>query len=71
MLSTENYLSLENINSLEFNVNLALAIMGKKNKNYSAAIEMLVSSIQIIREHCNYVDKFTIALQGSVPMKNI
>ena len=71
MLSTENYLSLENINSLEFNVNLALTIMGKKNKNYSAAIEMLVSSIQIIREHCNYVDKFTIALQGSVPMKNI
>ena len=34
MLSTENYLSLEDINYIDFNVNIALTLMGKKNKNY-------------------------------------
>ena len=70
-LNVEEYLSFEDINTLTFNINLALTLMEKTNKNYGAAINSLVSSVKKLRETCGYQNEFVIALQGSFPMKDI
>lgn len=68
MLSVEDYLSLDVINDLDREINMALTIMGKPNKNYGLSITFLKNSLETIRKECGYTNDFSISIFGSVPM---
>lgn len=71
ILNIEDYLSLDKINSLCFNISLSLALMEKKNKNYSVAINLITDMTKEIRKECNYTGNIKIALMGSIPSSSL
>lgn len=63
ILSAENYLTLEKIDSITFNVILALVLMAKENKNYAVAISSIIQATQDIRNECGYTNNIEIAIK--------
>lgn len=71
MINRMGYMTLDEINTLQFNVVTAIGLMNKPEKNYGACITMLLSSYEIIRSKCMSTDGMTVVLQGSVSMSEL
>lgn len=65
MMNQIGYISLDDIESLRFNILCAIGIMRKPQKNYGVAVKLLLTAYNTIRETGNYSDELTISLQGS------
>lgn len=70
-LNAEDYLSLEEIDNLYFQITLAISLMYKPNKNYKLAVDSLVSAYKTICKTGNYTDEITIGLHGTIKMNEI
>lgn len=64
MLNQIGYISLEEVESLENNVNMAQYIMLHPQKNYGVAVKLLLIAYEKILEIGNYSNEMTISLQG-------
>ena len=65
-LHNENYISLNDTDSLYFCISLALRIMAKPKKNYDLAIMQIITASNKIREIGNYDEEIRIGLHGSI-----
>lgn len=71
ILDIENYLSLDKINSIYFNIGISLEIMRKNDKNYSLAIDLIINAAQDIRTECGFSGNIKVALMGTIPSNSI
>ena len=70
-LDAEDYMSLDEIESMCFQISLGVSLMCKANKNYGAAIQSIVSAYKAICKAGNYTDKINIGLHGTIRMTEI
>lgn len=70
-LDAEDYMSLDEIESMCFQISLGVSLMCKANKNYGAAIQSIVSAYKAICKVGNYTDKINIGLHGTIRMTEI
>lgn len=70
-LDAEDYMSLKEIESVEFQISLGVSLMCKPNKNYGAAIQLLLSAYKTICKAGNYTDEISIRLHGTISMTEI
>ena len=70
-LDTEGYMTLEESEKLAFDVSFIVAIMGKPQKNYKAAISSLITIAKLVRSIGNYNDSIRLGLHGSFAMNEI
>ena len=70
-LDAEDYMSLDEIESMCFQISLGVSLMCKANKNYGTAIQSIVSAYKAICKVGNYTDKINIGLHGTIRMTEI
>lgn len=70
-LHITDYLSMDKIDSLLFNISLGIEIMNLPAKNYSAAINSLIAASKVIKDAGQYKDTIRIGLYGSIQMNEI
>lgn len=70
-LNKENYLAIDKIDSLLFNISFAIELFALPNKNYSIAINELLGAARIVREVGQYIDDIHIRLHGSVSINEL
>lgn len=70
-LDAEDYMSLDEIESMCFQISLGVSLMCKANKNYGAAIQSIVSAYKAICKAGNYTDKINIGLHGTIRITEI
>lgn len=71
LLNIEEYITIEEVKQLNFDIALAIGIMQKTDKNYDVAIKSLLSAIKKIREIGNYSDNIRIGLHGSMEITEL
>ena len=70
-LDAEDYLPLCDIESICYQVPLAVSLMSKPQKNYGIAISSLLSAYKTVCKAGNYSDEFSIGLHGSISLSEI
>ena len=70
-LDTEEYLSLEEIETVCSNISLGVSLMCMRDKDYGAAIYMLLLAYKIICKKGNYTDEIDVGLHGTIKMSEI
>lgn len=70
-LDTEEYLSLEEIDNLLFQISLGISLMNNPGKNYGLAVESIVSAYKTICRVGKYSDEINIGLHGTIKMNEI
>ena len=71
LLETEDYISLDEVKDLLFNVSFGVGVMSQAGKNYAAAINSLISASEIIRRVGNYEGELRVELHGSVQISEL
>ncbi len=71
MLDRSEYLALEEIDTLLSEISFGIGIMNTANKNYSVAIDSLLSASKIIRKVGQYTDSICIGLHGSIQITEL
>ena len=71
LLETEGYISLDDVKSLLFDISLGVGLMNNAGKNYSVAIDLLISASEIVRRVGNYEGGIRTGLHGSVQISNL
>lgn len=70
-LGIEEYLDMDQIDSLLYEISFAVGLMRSPNKNYSVAIDSLLEAAKIIRIAGQYTDVISIGLHGSVQISEL
>lgn len=65
-LNISEYADIETIDGILFNISLAIGIMSIPGKNYSAAIDAVLSASSTLRELGQYTDSIRGSLHGSI-----
>lgn len=65
LLNAEEYITIDEIKKIYFDISLAIGIMQKNDKNYEVAIKSLLNATKKIREIGDYNDSVHIGLHGS------
>jgi hypothetical protein len=71
ILEVEEFFSVEENDKLQFNVLLALGLMGRKDKNIKAIIDCLISATNTIRELGGYTNDVQVGLHGNVSINEL
>lgn len=70
-LDLAEYLNMDRIDSLLFDIYIGVGIMSSPGKNYSSAISALLKASKIIRETGQYEDSIRIGLHGSIQVTEL
>ena len=70
-LNAEDYMSLDEIDSLYFSISLGIALMYKPDKNYGAAVSSFISAYKSVCKVGDFTDDFVVGLHGSISMREI
>lgn len=66
-LASQNFISLEDIETMRFNITLSIGLMNKPNKNYGLAIRLLFKEADKLKGRYNYNNSdFIVSLQGMI-----
>lgn len=65
-LDINEYLSLQEIDSLISNINNGISFISQSGKNYSTSVKMLLQAAEIIRKAGNFTDEISLELQGNI-----
>lgn len=71
LLDIEEFISIEEVKQLRFEISMAVEIMEKTDKNYETAIRCLLSATKKIREIGDYNDSVRVGLHGSIEMAEL
>ena len=71
ILSSEEYISLSDIDELCTDISLSVGLMGNPKKNYEFAISKLIEAAKTIREIGNYTNNICIGLHFSVSISEL
>lgn len=70
-LNISEYLPMDKMDTLLFNISFGIGIMNSPGKNYCAAINSLLTASKTIREVGQYTDNIRIGLHGSVKINEL